>query len=135
MQDEEEQIQSSKIRREMKVYETLARTAHADFFPPKDRLAEYQRKEIINTGIDLNRGRVSSVASVKRKMVDSRRQSLVATRSTFQNTASSFKPMWKVDKEAVSTTPTPFRIAEHNDELQAEMNEIADALRSRKANQ
>jgi len=31
-------LTSSKTKRELKVYEAMARTAHSDLFPPKERL-------------------------------------------------------------------------------------------------
>ena len=36
-----------KTKRELKVYEAMSRTAHSDLFPPKERLLDYKRKEIV----------------------------------------------------------------------------------------
>ena len=40
-------LTSNKTKRELKVYEAMSRTAHTEFFPPKERLLDYKRKEIV----------------------------------------------------------------------------------------
>jgi hypothetical protein len=40
-------LTSNKTKRELKVYEAMSRTSHTDFFPPKERLMDYKRKEIV----------------------------------------------------------------------------------------
>ena len=37
-------VQTNQIKQEMAVFDVMARTAHSDFFPPKERLKEYRRK-------------------------------------------------------------------------------------------
>ena len=53
-------------KREMKVYESMARTVHADFFPPKERLLEYKRKDLLQGFNPETQRRASSVSSLSK---------------------------------------------------------------------
>ena len=82
---------SNNNKRDLKVYEAMARTTHTDFFPPKERLLEYKRRDLME-GVNqqTTQRRASSVTTLSKGMARYR-GSFTTTRTSFAKTATQLK--------------------------------------------
>ena len=78
-------------KRELKVYESMSRTVHAQFFPPKERLMEYKRKDIVGLNSQNQRRAVSVSSLNKINSLARYRGSLASTRTSFKRTTTDMK--------------------------------------------
>jgi hypothetical protein len=96
-------------KREFKVYESMSRTVHAEFFPPKDRLIDYKCKEIVGPGLQHQRRAVSVSSLNKINSLARYRGSLASTRTSFKRTATTDM---KREKAEADPLVVPFEISE-----------------------
>jgi hypothetical protein len=92
-------------KREMKVYESMARTVHADFFPPKERLLEYKRKDLLQGFNPETQRRASSVSSLS-KVNSKYRGSFMSTRASLKKTITTTE--LKKEDERIEPVIIPF---------------------------
>lgn len=96
----------------------MARTSHTEFFPPKERLLEYKRKDFLEGLGQQTQRRALSVSNVSQAGMTKYKHSLATTRTTFFKTATQ---LTKQESAAVEVRPepvvAPFEVVEAKEEL------------------
>lgn len=93
----------------------MARTSHTEFFPPKERLLEYKRKDFLEGLGQQTQRRALSVSNVSQAGMTKYKHSLATTRTTFFKTATQ---LTKQESAAVAEpVVAPFEVVEAKEEL------------------
>lgn len=97
----------------------MARTTYTEFFPPKERLLEYKRRDLLE---GIGQRRALSVQNLS-KGINNFKGSSVTTRTTFFKTATqglSSRAEVKEQPAAINPTIAPFKLEEKLEEVEAE---------------
>ncbi len=103
----------------------MARTTYTEFFPPKERLLEYKRRDLLE---GIGQRRALSVQNLS-KGINNFKGSSVTTRTTFFKTATqglSSRAEVKEQPAAINPIIAPFKLEEKLEEVEAERRLIEE---------